>query len=102
MTRLPTRSTLIPYTTLFRSPLKVGARRFSDLDVPGAEPALGEPVAGEAEHQPGDGTSQRRLPGALPDVPELPLSAREDRQSTRLNSSHGYISYACFCLHKRT
>src|SRR2546429_2694185 len=82
MIRRPPRSTLFPYTTLFRS---------------------GEPVI--------------ELPSDLyipPDALEVMLEAfegpldlllylirKEDRKSTRLNSSHGYISYAVFCLKKK-
>src|SRR6267143_6745870 len=71
MIRRPPRSTLFPYTTLFRSP--------------GAIPRL---------------TAQggRKRPG-LP--PARPKERREDRKSTRLNSSHSSISYAVFCLKKK-
>src|SRR2546429_5968489 len=65
MIRRPPRSTLFPYTTLFRSP----SSRSGDAD----ERAFA--------HDRGD--------------------AMEDRKSTRLNSSHGYISYAVFCLKKK-
>src|SRR2546422_3745043 len=75
MIRRPPRSTLFPYTTLFRSP-------------PGA------PVA----RAPAAPPSARR-PRAAP--PSLALRLRADRKSTRLNSSHGYISYAVFCLKKK-
>src|SRR2546422_5409228 len=76
MIRRPPRSTLFPYTTLFRSPPH------------GHAPALGVDPYGE----PG---------GAVP--AEQPLDQRRvDRKSTRLNSSHGYISYAVFCLKKQT
>src|SRR2546429_4457128 len=67
MIRRPPRSTLFPYTTLFRS--RPGAR----------VPADGTVVQGAA------------------DVDESMI----DRKSTRLNSSHGYISYAVFCLKKK-
>src|SRR2546422_3226107 len=67
MIRRPPRSTLFPYTTLFRSP-------------------LGQ--AHGVDH--GPGAVPLRLPGDL-----------GDRKSTRLNSSHGYISYAVFCLKKK-
>src|SRR2546429_6585427 len=74
MIRRPPRSTLFPYTTLFRSsdlpPLRRG----------GAE-ALHEEHRDQDHHQ----EDQHR----------------EDRKSTRLNSSHGYISYAVFCLKKK-
>src|SRR5689334_24852660 len=73
MIRRPPRSTLFPYTTLFRSDagVDVGA------DVDGAVDA-GAPAGGDA--------------GAAPAV---------DRKSTRLNSSHSSISYAVFCLKKK-
>src|SRR2546422_7710463 len=80
MIRRPPRSTLFPYTTLFRSAASAVA------------PLL-----------------LRRGPGgAGPLPPRDPLSAPpghrrrdRDRKSTRLNSSHGYISYAVFCLKKK-
>src|SRR2546422_5487534 len=75
MIRRPPRSTLFPYTTLFRSQL-LAAR---PLEVEGGEVRV---VPEIADHDP-------REPGA------------EDRKSTRLNSSHGYISYAVFCLKKK-
>src|SRR2546429_7304725 len=71
MIRRPPRSTLFPYTTLFRS----------GRVVLGDEPDL----------------ACRRSP-ATDDTQDL---AFEDRKSTRLNSSHGYISYAVFCLKKK-
>src|SRR2546429_3732558 len=86
MIRRPPRSTLFPYTTLFRSlPIPRTRARFS-----AAASAL----------------------LSTPDPPHLPLfgqvfvewrivSWRRDRKSTRLNSSHGYISYAVFCLKKK-
>src|SRR5256885_11128743 len=87
MIRRPPRSTLFPYTTLFRS---IGAR-----GVPGlvAEVLVGpEPFAGA-------GTDDRlhRIPAALGDL----LHGGADRKSTRLNSSHLVISYAVFCLQKQ-
>src|SRR2546422_7894705 len=82
MIRRPPRSTLFPYTTLFRSDQ---ARR----------PRLGRV----------DRHRDRR--GPLPEPPRRgaqprrAASRRLDRKSTRLNSSHGYISYAVFCLKKK-
>src|SRR5687768_18063258 len=78
MIRLPPRSTLFPYTTLFRS---LAPRRWLDGVVDLAR-ELGHP---EQVH---DGV-----------VGQLECPA--DRKSTRLNSSHGYISYAVFCLKKK-
>src|SRR2546422_3422974 len=72
MIRRPPRSTLFPYTTLFRSK--------------GSAPAA-------------SATSSRKLCTANA---ENVGSGPRDRKSTRLNSSHGYISYAVFCLKKKT
>src|SRR5436305_5113388 len=81
MPRRPPRSTLFPYTTLFRS---VGARRRGRRD-------------------PADGTAGHVLGRSLRAVARSfrrPLGD-EDRKSTRLNSSHVRISYAVFCLKKK-
>src|SRR2546430_8080601 len=96
MIRRPPRSTLFPYTTLFRSPAVYLNRtvdhahhhlRRGDLDRRDLDPrAL---VAGGV-HEPGG--LQRQQPRLL----DL-----EDRKSTRLNSSHSQISYAVFCLKKK-
>src|SRR5688572_31380245 len=91
MIRRPPRSTLFPYTTLFRSQ-RHGAReegrprRKSQLSCraarvphpPGADEGIGAPVVGQ-----------------------LRPARSEDRKSTRLNSSHSQISYAVFCLKKK-
>src|SRR2546430_10629002 len=82
MIRRPPRSTLFPYTTLFRSSPRTAA---AALVVAGLLPALGA------------------------DGPTLKLTvndsdvgaAKADRKSTRLNSSHSQISYAVFCLKKK-
>src|SRR2546422_3600305 len=81
----PPRSTLFPYTTLFRSISSAIERSlFDHLRV---HPPLTERVTRE------DAPEERdRGPHALDD---------RDRKSTRLNSSHGYISYAVFCLKKK-
>src|SRR2546422_6627238 len=79
MIRRPPRSTLFPYTTLFRSEYRnlrssnqcLGRRRFDEF---------------RAQQPHRDGASVRQ---------------GVDRKSTRLNSSHGYISYAVFCLKKK-
>src|SRR2546427_7980898 len=79
MIRRPPRSTLFPYTTLFRSAWGVGR--------------IGGPRAAEA------------LLGLFNDpiaeVREAAVTAMADRKSTRLNSSHSQISYAVFCLKKK-
>src|SRR2546422_5884227 len=69
MIRRPPRSTLFPYTTLFRS---------------GQQQRAGGELA---EH--------------LDEGPHAEAVVPQDRKSTRLNSSHGYISYAVFCLKKK-
>src|SRR2546422_2884754 len=80
MIRRPPRSTLLPYTTLFRS-------------VSGAAPPRRR--RHEADGQPHPERRHREPhPAAL-------RRQRTDRKSTRLNSSHGYISYAVFCLKKK-
>src|SRR3712207_8703945 len=91
MIRRPPRSTLFPYTTLFRSP---GAPAGGPLRRPAERRERGpEPVhaSGGVPHRvQGNG-------GKAGHVPE-----RRDRKSTRLNSSHANISYAVFCLKKKT
>src|SRR2546422_6718337 len=72
MIRRPPRSTLFPYTTLFRSPYS-------------ALPISNSP------------SPESSITWFTPREP----SSRGDRKSTRLNSSHGYISYAVFCLKKK-
>src|SRR3712207_7945091 len=96
MIRRPPRSTLFPYTTLFRSPIvdtwwqtETGAIMIS-------------PLPGLTETKPGSCTTP--LPGIEAKI--LSESGGEemepgDRKSTRLNSSHANISYAVFCLKKK-
>src|SRR5687768_17825469 len=92
MLRRPPRSTLFPYTTLFRS------RTILSRQEPGIGLHLGEVLA------PGGPLNE------LPDAQRIAAGRRgarrrraqeRDRKSTRLNSSHGYISYAVFCLKKK-
>src|SRR3712207_8702113 len=92
MIRRPPRSTLFPYTTLFRSDRE---RRRDDVRVPARAP--GRPVAEGRSLAPGGG---RGVEGARQPAARL-LRARADRKSTRLNSSHANISYAVFCLKKK-
>src|SRR3712207_7402169 len=91
MIRRPPRSTLFPYTTLFRSLCGV-----AELLVPedGADPLrpLGEAVH-VADRCPLQLLVNRRRSGTHADS--------KDRKSTRLNSSHANISYAVFCLKKK-
>src|SRR5258708_17596581 len=84
MIRRPPRSTLFPYTTLFRSRAEAG--------IPGAQRValdVAEGMAGKADNE-------------LIHIGMISsLSALPDRKSTRLNSSHQIISYAVFCLKKK-
>src|SRR5256885_13116229 len=91
MIRRPPRSTLFPYTTLFRSP----RRRFAEQapELPLEPPHAGLP--GVAGYDGPDG-----VVGHF-DLTGLEAVALLDRKSTRLNSSHLVISYAVFCLKKK-
>src|SRR5688572_32482951 len=82
MIRRPPRSTLFPYTTLFRS-----------TGGPGTRPGPGAAVALPT-------TARRPRPGRR--LCLLHSRGDADRKSTRLNSSHSQISYAVFCLKKKT
>src|SRR5690349_22160121 len=81
MLRRPPRSTLFPYTTLFRSQAAIGEPLIDHRQIVERAPVLAGPHRGggarQADHQ------------------------RVDRKSTRLNSSHVEISYAVFCLKKK-
>src|SRR3712207_8971216 len=88
MIRRPPRSTLFPYTTLFRSAVLVGSEGLGDgvlVDAQVAEQRLGRRTVGRLVH--------------VCPAEEAGL-AGPDRKSTRLNSSHANISYAVFCLKK--
>src|SRR5438034_3360702 len=93
----PPRSTLFPYTTLFRSVLvsEVARAPLSPSDGPKTLPKV-EPVSVRV-------TAEEVLKptGPLLDSVRAPLPEASDRKSTRLNSSHTVISYAVFCLKKK-
>src|SRR2546422_8328004 len=91
MIRRPPRSTLFPYTTLFRS-LKPKPEPNSVESCRSAENR--SPAASRARYS----TDQTMFCEAS--IPRT-QSKQIDRKSTRLNSSHGYISYAVFCLKKK-
>src|SRR3712207_8477807 len=94
MIRRPPRSTLFPYTTLFRS-----ARRGSYF---GNTPDLAvDDVQDFANHQNQILDSFISVAFGQPLSPILDDTERRDRKSTRLNSSHANISYAVFCLKKK-
>src|SRR3712207_7480914 len=92
MIRRPPRSTLFPYTTLFRSPADHAASCL---------PETGAGVRVRAMSEPRRTTAPERRTGMgfLPDRGSLTIGFA-DRKSTRLNSSHANISYAVFCLTK--
>src|SRR3712207_7012594 len=95
MIRRPPRSTLFPYTTLFRSELRLLAGRLGGQQEVLA--LLGDALrAGEVTLRP---LVVLRL--AHGDAVVLAQLADQDRKSTRLNSSHANISYAVFCLKKK-
>src|SRR5207248_8921029 len=95
-TRRPPRPTLFPYTTLFRSPHcpAPGARR-----APGA---LERQLADRDRLQHADRRRAAAWRAAVRRRRRQPRPVGEDRKSTRLNSSHRTISYAVFCLKKKT
>src|SRR2546422_4680033 len=94
MIRRPPRSTLFPYTTLFRSHSQLRAHGADQL----AANRQPEARAGEVVARP-----RRRLPERLVQRPHLGCvdALAPDRKSTRLNSRHGYNSYAVFCFEKK-
>src|SRR5687768_18301671 len=99
MIRRPPRSTLFPYTTLFRSGLAGGA-----VDAAGAREVSGAATAARvaATAAGGSGARRRRFRAAPQEERRGDeQDPAQDRKSTRLNSSHGYISYAVFCLKKK-
>src|SRR3712207_8542927 len=93
MIRRPPRSTLFPYTTLFRSAAACSCALASEdgteLEFVAADGAGADQIRGV------------RLPAGRGIAGFVALSG-QDRKSTRLNSSHANISYAVFCLKKKT
>src|SRR3712207_7401450 len=89
MIRRPPRSTLFPYTTLFRSYGGLGCLRA----VANVNGELGEALMGRSFRE------QEELDRAMIELDGT--ANKSDRKSTRLNSSHANISYAVFCLKKK-
>src|SRR5437588_10180606 len=89
MIRRPPRSTLFPYTTLFRS-YAVSHKNAPHGAIVKLEPTAEDVTAGRTIYRAGDG-----------DITEVAATPTRDRKSTRLNSSHTVISYAVFCLKKK-
>src|SRR3712207_7484793 len=93
MIRRPPRSTLFPYTTLFRSAVGVvghapAPAEHPDVEVEDAARVAAREEDGEERHHAQHHEGQ-------------PQEGQQDRKSTRLNSSHANISYAVFCLKKK-
>src|SRR3712207_7752829 len=97
MIRRPPRSTLFPYTTLFRSSLAVGEQGAQRVWPQGPG---GQPAQDGADLWPRAKDRQAGCPEVGSSCPSGPQAAL-DRKSTRLNSSHANISYAVFCLKKK-
>src|SRR3712207_7534557 len=94
MIRRPPRSTLFPYTTLFRSAVHVRRVAEDVDDLEGRRLLALDPVLVDAVDQ-----AHRVVDGELAGQREAVVEV--DRKSTRLNSSHANISYAVFCLKKK-
>src|SRR3712207_8538500 len=97
MIRRPPRSTLFPYTTLFRS-------GFEGFDVAAEGRVVGLDLQGTAvglQRQVGPAEPQIAAGQAVEGADVVGGQLQEDRKSTRLNSSHANISYAVFCLKKK-
>src|SRR3989449_7116326 len=118
MIRRPPRSTLFPYTTLFRShpiekrsDLGGGRPRVLERLEHGVHDGLRIALQGGEEQVPLAAEGGVQAVAAGPSAAYQPIERRrdvpltpkqlQDRKSTRLNSSHGYISYAVFCLKKK-
>src|SRR3989442_4430878 len=93
MIRRPPRSTLFPYTTLFRSPAPAVDHV---VDEPAQERDVGAGADRDVQVRYGAGARKPRI-----DMDQLRAIQLGDRKSTRLNSSHVRISYAVFCLKQK-
>src|SRR5687768_17888647 len=100
MIRRPPRSTLFPYTTLFRSVFAGDGRADGPLADVCRVCRLGD-VQRARVRPPGGAVGICHRRRAVESAARVDDSRTEDRKSTRLNSSHGYISYAVFCLKKK-
>src|SRR2546429_1158566 len=90
MIRRPPRSTLFPYTTLFRSRVEIKRQQKGDI--------VYLLCRSEGREEKDRAIREKQETKLLADLHRL---QQRDRKSTRLNSSHGYISYAVFCLKKK-
>src|SRR3712207_8653467 len=100
MIRRPPRSTLFPYTTLFRS-LDLRLQRLTALERRKVEQEHKDLVE-KIEYLEGVLADESKVYGIVKEeLFEVRAAYSEDRKSTRLNSSHANISYAVFCLKKK-
>src|SRR5687768_18047912 len=97
MIRRPPRSTLFPYTTLFRSQISKDNKTITVKLKSGVK--FSPPVNREVTSKDVKYAFERAFSENVPSG--YATSYFADRKSTRLNSSHGYISYAVFCLKKK-
>src|SRR5256885_6315822 len=95
MIRRPPRSTLFPYTTLFRSICSSNVMRTR----PASRVLISQVICWGCSRP---ATGSRRCAADISSPRTLAITPRSDRKSTRLNSSHLVISYAVFCLKKKT
>src|SRR5256886_4943418 len=105
MIRRPPRSTLFPYTTLFRSGVEIITASVAFASYISSLLRNGRGLAPVTFSMPAMPSSRRRFQmsetATISKLSSLPTFPNADRKSTRLNSSHSQISYAVFCLKKK-
>src|SRR3712207_6923616 len=100
MIRRPPRSTLFPYTTLFRSHRVQSIQADTTAAVGSISQIVGV-IREMNDHQTTIASAVEEQTAVTNELSRSVSSAAEDRKSTRLNSSHANISYAVFCLKKK-
>src|SRR3712207_8271809 len=101
MIRRPPRSTLFPYTTLFRSYVGLAQERGWKITHVLDTHVHADHLSRSRKLAESTGATLHLPEGAPISYPHSPIAKGEDRKSTRLNSSHANISYAVFCLKKK-
>src|SRR5438132_8042765 len=99
MTRRPPRSTLFPYTTLFRSMQRLGSSASQERRDPRDDQRGHREQSPHGERE--RGRNGNHDPKEHSEAAAAQVGVERDRKSTRLNSSHTVISYAVFCLKKK-
>src|SRR3712207_8796379 len=99
MIRRPPRSTLFPYTTLFRSPRGTSFEE-SEVEILGFQSVKNHRTSHSKPSSSSNSQGKGHFSSGLHHPPTR-LTTLQDRKSTRLNSSHANISYAVFCLKKK-